>query len=843
MIHAATLSELIMRAGTDYSTRASHIWRPGFRALRFTYGDILRMAHRAAVLLEEAGVGKGDNVIIWAANSPYWVAAFWGCQLRGAVAVPMMLQNTPEFVARLMDITAAKAVFKSGALKLDTSIAAPVLDVERVLATAGAVSQAFTPAVVSPDDVAQILFTSGTTGNPKGVELRHRNILSNVYDVASLDILRPDDHLMSYLPLAHVFEQVVSLFLATAAGVPVTQAASLSGLHIRMNMVEDRPTIMLSVPEFLKLAVQQIESRAQREGKHGRLERLYRLPEGIPIRLKRWLARPVLRAFGGRLRLVVAGGSALDPGVGAQWESFGVMVLQGYGATETSPVVAVNRPVGRKTASVGPPMPSVQVRIAEDGEILVRGPNVVDGYYKRPEETAARFRDGWYYTDDIGEIDSDGHLHIRGRKKFLIVTPAGENVYPEDLETELNREPEVRDSAVLAIDPAGRFEIHAVVLPASGVVIDDPQAIASRVNARLQPHQRIQGISVWDAEDFPRTVTRKVRKNEVREWLDSRMGDAVPAKQFVPVGALERAVAAATGMPAEQILPESRLEADLKLDSLGRVTLVGIIEEEMGAVLDEGQIGPETTVADIREMLASRSQKEDRYDFRERPLGGCARFWRAVLQRLFVFPFIGVLAPMDVQGREKLDGVEGPVLFLPNHTSPIDGIVFKALPPRFRSRVAIAAGADVLYDRPGLSRFAGALELLANIYPFARESQVKSSLQYTGRLMDRGWSIVLFPEGKISTDGRLQQIKAGAGLLAVEMRATVVPVAICGTERVVRADAMTFVMPRRSRVTVCFGEPMSFSAGEDYAAAAARIQQAISSLLPPDRQPAPDRQP
>lgn len=831
MIDAQTLPEVIEHAGRAYAGDLAYIWRPKLRALKFTWGDMGRLARRMAHILESRGIQKGDRVVIWAVNSPFWVAAFYACQLKGAIAVPLMAQNTHDFVHRICEFTEARLVLKSAALKA-SGLTTPDINIEEAL-TGAETSEDFQRAEVRADDVAQILFTSGTTGSPKGVMHKHSNLLANVRDIFALNILRPDDHLMSFLPLAHVFEQVLSLYLAPAAGVPVTMAASLSGLHIRMCMVEDKPSIMTSVPEFLKLTIERIEGKAEQQGKLEKLRRLYHLAPRAPMWLRRRLARPVLERLGGRLRLVVSGGSALDPEIGNKWEALGIIVLQGYGATETSPVISVNRPEGRKTESVGPPLPSVQVRIAEDGEILARGPNVVDGYYKRPEETAERFRDGWYYTDDLGEIDKDGHLHIKGRKKFLIVTPAGENVYPEDLEAELHKEPEVKSAAVVAWKPGGRFEIHAVLLPKPGQTISDPQAVIERVNQRLQPHQRIQGVSVWDEDEFPRTVTRKVRKNEVLAWLESREGGLGAQKALAPVGAVERAISQATGIPAEEITQDKRLEADLKMDSLGRVTLAGILEEELGVFVDEGQLLPNTTVGEIREIVERREQKEERYEFDERPLSRRAVFWRRFWQKALVWPFVRTFARIEVRGRENLNGIDCPALFYPNHISPIDGaIVLKALPTRFQATTAIAAATDVVFENPAVKSHVRKLQALFNVYPFSREAQVKSSLEYTGRLLDRGFCIMLFPEGHMAREGRLQPVKLGAGLIAVEMGLPVVPVGVTGVEKMVPPDAEGLMMPRRARATVAIGQPLRFEPGTPYQDAANRIHEAIAQLLP-----------
>lgn len=833
MVKASTLSEFISRTETAYADKTAFVWRPVFRKEGFTYQEIGRMARQVACLLQARGVRQGDPVILWDINSPYWVSAFFGCQIIGAVAVPLMIQNTPEFVLRIREVTGAKVILKSQLVQLDTD--ALCLDLIPELKK-GTLHDTPEAAVVNPGDPAEILFTSGTTGTPKGVIIKHSNILSNLEDIEKLELILPSDRLLSILPLAHSFEQVASLFTAQALGLTVSQAVSLSGSHIRMIMAEDQPTVIVAVPEFLKLMIAQIEAKAEEQGRGDKLQKLFQLGPKIPMPLRRRLARQILARFGGRLRLVVSGGSALDPAVGDKWEAMGVMVIQGYGATECSPVISANTIADRSSASVGYPLPSVQVQLAEDQEILVKGPNVVDGYYNRPEETAARFKDGWYYTDDLGQYDDKGRLYIKGRKKFLIVTPGGENVYPEDIENELNKQPEVKDSAVLAWEPDGRFEIHAILLPKLGASIPDPGEFTQRVNKTLQPQQRMHGASVYDCEDFPRTVTRKVKKNELKDWLKARAEGGGKADLVVEVGAIERAIAKAAHLSPEKILPEMKLESDLKMDSLGRVTLVGIIEEDLGVALDESQITAETTVADIHRKVMQREQKQEVYEFNPRPTLPATRFKRLLLQRLLVWPVTNLFAPMKVIGRENLEGLETPALFFPNHISPADPlIVLKALPSGFQTTTASAAAADLLYEDARFSKYRGILETIGFMYPFAREGQIKSSIQYTARLMDRGFNILLFPEGRMSRDAKLLPIKAGIGLIAVEMRAPVVPVTIEGAEKIVPPDSHGLVVPKRSRVTVTFGKPIHFEEGVAYDQAANRIFQVLAEMLGPEK--------
>ena len=830
MFEATTLSELIEQSAARYADKPAFIWRPQFRAMRFSFQDMGTLARQAASLLEREGIRPGDRVILWGVNSPFWVATFFGCQLIGAVAVPLMAQNTPDFVQRVAQVTEAKLLMKSATMKsIPDGIRA--LNMETELQRED-LPEDFHRADARPDGLAEIMFTSGTTGVPKGVPITHHNILSNVADVYLLDLVSPGEHLLAILPLAHSFEQVASLFTAMAMGLTVTQAASLTSLHILMVMQEDHPTMMVAVPEFLKVVFQQIERRAEEAGKARQLQTLLGLAQRLPMSMRRQLASPILRSFGGKLRIIISGGSPLDPETGRKWEALGIPVIQGYGASECSPIIAANRMKDRTWDTVGYPIASVQLHLADDGEIMVKGPNVISGYYKRPKETARRFRDGWYYTDDIGEYDEVGRLRIKGRKSYVIVTPSGENVYPEDIESELVREPGVRDAAVLGLEKRGRFEMHAVLLGQHGKLEAAPRDIIEHVNDRLQPHQRIQGVSVWDGDDFPRTVTRKVKKNLVLDWLKEQE-QPVARRAAVAAGVVERTVANATGLPPEQITPDMKLESDLKLDSLGRVTLVGIIEEQLGVSLDEGRVTPTTTIADIKMMVEEHRQKEELYQFNPRPLtpGAIRRRW--LLQKTLAWPLLSALGPLQVEGRENLQGLEGPLLIYPTHISPVDPAwVMKALPAHYQTRTAIAAASDIVYEAPFIRRFAGTLELIFNCYPFARETQVKSSLLYTGRLLDRGFSVMLFPEGHMSRTGKLQEIMPGSALIAVEMSVPVVPVGITGTEKIASPGVKGVVVPHRAPVKVTFGAPLRFPAHTSYPLAAEHIHAALEKLIP-----------
>lgn len=823
-----TFGQFIERIGSEYGDKTAFIYRPRYRAIRWTYTDLLHASQMFAAQLEEQKVRKGDRVILWAGNSPYWVAAFFGCQLKGAVAVPLGPQNTPKFVKKITGITKAKLIVKNAALPgkiLDTK----TISVESTFDNWREKSRTFKKEKTTKDDLAEILFTSGTTGEPKGVKLKHSNILSNVEAISGLGVITNGDRIISFLPLSHIFEQVGGLFTPLAWGNPITQAASLSSLHIRLNMAEDHPTKMTAVPEFLKLALGRIEDTAREEGKMKTLETLYRLGPKLPIFIRRKLGKDIIHNFGGSLDTVIAGGAPMDPEVGRKFEAFGIRVLQGYGATETSPVIAVNTYERHSMDSVGPVIDGVEVRLGEDGEIFAKGPNVVDGYYKNPEKTKEAFKDGWYATDDIGFFDDEGLLHIQGRKKFLIVRPTGENVFPIEIEDMLGKQPNVSDSAVVGVELDGQFEVHAVLLPKRGKKLDG-QKIIDAVNKNLEPHQRLDGFSYWSEDDFPRSATRKVKKPLVVEWL-MKKGSKKTKSASGTIGGVERVLGSITGKNPKSIKPSSKLVGDLKMDSLQRVVFVAAMEEDLGVLLDEGEISPKTTVKEIKERLADKKNRDTRYPFLSWPLSKAVLVLRQVVQYGLGYPIAFVSSRLHIEGKEHLKDVEGPILLYANHISSFDaGFILRALPMGMRWKMAIAAASDAIWENPIMKRYLKFLVLSGNIYPISRREQVKAGLEYSGRLVDRGYSLLIFPESYISKDAKLQPLKQGAGFFAVEMDIPVYPVYITGTEILNPFRSRKYYWWKRPRVKIQFGERIPVSSKELYTQATAKINAAMVDL-------------
>ncbi|HKZ50168.1 MAG TPA: AMP-binding protein, partial [Dehalococcoidia bacterium] len=483
-----TLVDLLEEAAAGYSDRPSLSIDSGAGGDAWSYSRLWRAAHAVArYLREEQGIQRGERVLVWAPNSPQLVAAYFGAMLAGIVLVPLDAYSAPDFVGRIAQRSQPTAIITGAGQE-------PPVAGLRTISLSGLPFDAEGPLLEErplASDIVEIVFTSGTTGDPKGVVLAHGNIVANIDSVSGLIPRGPHYRLLSLLPLSHMLEQTAGLYLPLSYRATIHYAASRLPSVIFKAMGEHRITCMVVVPQVLDLFLKGIEREVRQRGQERRWRRAHRVASRLPFPLRRLLFRQVLRSLGGALDFFMCGGAYLPPPLADAWERMGVKVVQGYGATECSPVVTSNSLKKRVASSVGRPVRNVQVRLGEDGEVLVRGPNVFSGYWQNEEATRAAFtEDGWYCTGDLGVLDKGGYLYLKGRKKDLIVLANGMNVYPEDVENELKQEEAVRDCVVVGLtDPSGDVQVHAVILPAVQGEADEIRRqvdeAVRRANARL----------------------------------------------------------------------------------------------------------------------------------------------------------------------------------------------------------------------------------------------------------------------------------------------------------------------------------------------------------------------
>jgi long-chain acyl-CoA synthetase len=843
----SNLYELVRRRAERHPTVVAIGGQEGLSWRSLTSRELLGLVDRlAAEISHELGVRAGDRVVIWVPNqwrTPVYLFALWKL---GAIVVPFDREMNPEAGASILQSVEPRAVL----VGYDER---PAWGSGHDLVSwwdPGRRGGQPAPSWSDPgEELAAIFFTSGTTGNPKGCMITHANLVSQVAAAHERIPLDTGCRLASILPLSHLFELTCGLVYPLEAGAAVHYIPSRRGPDIVRVLSEQHITHMMAVPQVLALMGQALEQQLR-----GALpERVYNAlcwaADHLPLGQRRQLFWMVHRKIGGQLRLLAAGGAALAPETQRLWERLGVRVVQGYGTSECSPIIACARADGSTPpGSVGPPVSGVQVRLRAEpeGELLVKGPNVMRGYWKDPQRTAEVLSpDGWYATGDLARIDSRSNVWLVGRAKDLIVLPSGLNVWPQDLEDVLRSDPAVRDAAVVAVaTPSGGATLHAYLLGRPG---GDLVAIVARANARLAQHQRLASASWWPEADFPRTGgLGKVRRHllPVPDTAHSIQVQAFEAADD-PVG---QAIAGVAHLPA--VAPTQTL-ADLGLDSLGLTELALALEEKTGRAVADGDLRIDLHVQDVRDLIARAPAAEGTDGgpgIAVPPLwvytwGRALRFLDLPFDLLYRFAITRTV----VLGAGNLAELPERVVVAGTHHSFADIALVRAglhrTPARrLGARLVIAAGAAGAGWQHPLARYA---VVALGLYPLQQVHNRDASLRLLVRIAQAGNTVLIFPQGthsrpaqEVANDPAVR-FRTGVAHLAMALGASVVPFGLAGTERVMPAFLDDFKGPvlagvpvsiRREPLAIAFGPPVSLEPGEEPQAFAERLQEVCYTL-------------
>src|SRR3984957_8821605 len=848
--------------------------RRGYRMEWFTYGQVLDLASRFARELDARQIGKGDRVMLWGENRAEWVAAFFGCVVRGVVVVPMDNGASADFAARVFRQVEARLLVCSRLHTQDTADKFPAaglaMTLEDLPQAVGRHSAVPVSAAIGlgRDDILQIVFTSGTTTEPKGVIITHGNVLANISPLEQ-EIRRYLKYerfvhpvrFLNLLPLSHVFGQFLGLFLPPLLAGTVIFQEEFNPSEIIRTIHRERISVLVSVPRVLQSIKQKIERDVEDRGKMAQFQQRFRSAEGKHFLRRWWIFRKIRRQFGWKFLAFICGGAALDPETEEFWGRLGYAAIQGYGLTETTSLISVNHPFKLCKGSIGKVLPGRELKLAEDGEILVRGGGVAAASWDAFGRHDLTGDQGWYRTGDVGALDDAGNLYFKGRKKEVIVTPAGLNIYPEDLEAALRRQPEIKDCVVVGIARRGNdreenAEPCAVVIlrdhvngdAASESRTDDlVSEIVQRTNQSLAEYQRMRMWLQWPQEDFPRTSTQKPRKNLIQEVAqthflapDSKSGSN-PISAPAPIADL---ITRIVGRPVPNLQATATLDSDLGLSSLDRVELLGALEDRYQVDLSETRFSSVRTVGDLERILrgeaSNQAQQKSAYHYPRWTLRWPATWLRFLAHYLLLRPAIVLLGWPRIEGREHLRGVTGPLLVVCNHIADVDfAFVQTALPARFRHTLATATrGEDLEALRtppPSRGFFAGIYDRmlwflgvsLLNIFPLPREAGFRQSFAYAGEAVDRGYSILVFPEGRHTVEGTINSFRAGIGLLANNLGIPVLPLRIVGLFEL-KVAGKRFAAPWRIRVRI--GQPIKFAPGTDPVQIAAALQKAVELL-------------
>jgi long-chain acyl-CoA synthetase len=524
-----TLGAFLREVTARYGTQPAISYKPraGAATEVWSYRRLWEQTTRMTRWLQAQGIDPGDRIVIWGPNSAWWVAAYFGALRLGAILVPIDVRSTADFVARAVEQTDPKLALRSQTVTVPWDYPVPVTaleDLDAVLPTAPAEEP---DPKVAPDDIAELVFTSGATGTPKGVIMTHANVTATVEAMNDLVPNYPHFRTLSLLPLSHMMEQTVDLLLALYRGAHIYYLGSVQPVALMEALQEHKPTTMLLVPQALDMFMSMIEREVEKQGKQKEWPRLQALAEHLPLKARRLLFRPAYSKLGGHIEFLCSGGAPLAPELIHKWELIGIPIIQGFGMTEAATAITITPINDRSPHHVGKPVRGVEMRIAPDGEILARGPNITPGYWQNPEATAAAFEDGWYKTGDLGRLDEGGHLVYLGRKKDMIVLANGLNVFPQDIEQILRTLPGVKEGVVIGLPTERGQQVHAVLLLDPDAPA--PETLVRQANERLAPHQRITGWTVWPERDFPRTHTLKIKKPEVLEQVRALQAAPTPA--------------------------------------------------------------------------------------------------------------------------------------------------------------------------------------------------------------------------------------------------------------------------------------------------------------------------
>lgn len=844
---------------------------------QFTYGLMHQYAERVGHFLLRQGVTRGDRVMLLSENRPEWPIAYFGILKAGGVAVPLDWQLTEAEVINLARSSAAHTLLVSTKIherlpELQASLAAAGLATKVELLPEALVDGPRVGKLLktgNPEDTASLIFTSGTTGQPKGVMLTHRNFSALIAKIGGVFKLATGDGILSVLPLFHTFEFTCGMLTPLSRGAEITYIDEVTADRLGEALETGRITAMIGVPALWQLLHRKItQELAARSGfveqaaktlfsAHGEFR------ERFDMNLGKLLFWPVHRKFGGRLRYLVSGGSALDPEVYEAFHSLGFSIAEGYGLTETAPVLTVTPIQNKKVAgSVGKPLDGISVKLAEIdsegiGEILARGPTVMAGYFQNAEATQAVMADGWLKTGDLGKFDDEGNLVLVGRKKDVIIDANGKNVYPDELEEVYSKHARIKELSIVGFpDEGGNEKVACLCVPDYG---DLPRDEVRReldkhfrdTSAGMPFYRRIKLLHFWDGT-LPRTATRKVKRKLIIEEL-KKLEKLTQATQAQVQASrtqggdqwLHDLIAEVAQRPAGSVNGMSNLASDLGFDSL-MLTELSVGLEAAGVALPAIQDLTDIQTVDelaklVRsakkggELVRSRREEDEEDDEKSEEIE-IPEFVSNIGRKLLSLgqkALYESVFDVEVHGRNHIPRT-GTFLVVANHSSHLDmGLVKLALGEEGERLVALAAR-DYFFNTPLKRAY---FENFTNLIPMDRHGSLRESLGLAGDALEQGWHLLIFPEGTRSKDGQLAEFKPTTGYLSLTHNVDILPLHISGAHEALPKGSM---VPKSSELVVRIGAPLSvatlrekakgMSRSEAYRVVTAEAELAVKAL-------------
>ena len=831
-----TLNQLILETTTKFSNHPAFSQKIGFRTRTYTYTDIYNYLRRINAYFESKDIKPGDKIIILSLNRPEYSVLILGALLYGVTIIPIDFRTNHETISLFVKKTNPKAIFTTQFFEsLFKGLDPEMYELDNLFPELEAFEMGVLPQS-DPNQIAAILFTSGTTGEPKGTMITCNNILASINSVRQVFVLPNYFRILSLLPLSHALEMFGGFLTTYTYGCHVHYIERINSITIVQAIRRYRIQGMAVVPQMLRIILQNIERRLKEEKNEEQWEKGQKIAPLLPMQMRRMLFNKLHQNLGGSLELFVCGSAPLEAKLAQIWENTGIRVLEGYGASETTGFISVNSMKHNKIGTVGKLLPGLDYQRTEDGELLVAGRNIVYGYYENEEKSKETFQNGWFHTGDIIQVGRDGYLSIVGREKFKIVLADGKKVYPEDIERKLNNDPAVIDSTVFGLPTPEGEVVHAELILKNPKKID---AIINSVNKKLNSHEQVMDYALWHEKDFPRNKTLKVDREAVKQAVIHRKSSTAKGEEdeHLENDKLTIIFRLLSGKKSLRLNDDDILSTDLKLDSLKRVEMLALIEEEFGVSLDEMKLTPQSTIKDLRELIEHGKPVmiEDGEKLRQWQFTPTMDTVRTKLQETIMFPLFNIPLKVKVAHPENLLYLKTPQLFIFNHVGPHDIVsILRILPTEVRKKLAIAATSQIWHDPIYERAFA---EIFANAFPFVKaeiHSAMRGNFDRVGQLLDMGYNIMISPEGNYTHTGELLPFHTGAGFIAVEMGVPVVPFKINGYYELwgdTPERKLNFYWPKHpGNVEVIVGEPITFEKGTSYEEATETLRQSLLNL-------------
>jgi len=781
-----------------------------YRGSEISYAELLESVSSFANLID---ITPNDRVAIVMENRPEWIYAFYGTWKKGGIVVPVDFMSTSQEMRYIFNDAEPSVVFCSDETyprvkEASEDLPLKVINVDNIVLPApweGNVRR-------DENNIAVLPYTSGTTGNPKGVMLTFKNLMSNVRGVANVGLAGREDKTLAILPFHHTYPLMTTVLLPLYLGATVVFLDKLTPEDILEKLQKYQITVLIGVPRLYQLFHRRITEEIN---KNTLAKSLFKLMKKIKNqKIRKLIFKKVHDAFGGSIKYMVSGGAKLPLEIAEDLTTLGFTVIEGYGLTETSPIVSFNPPDKIKLGSVGIPIKGVEVKTTEEGEIIVHGDNVMKGYWKNPEETQKVIINGWLYTGDLGKIDEEGYIYITGRKKEIIVLGSGKNIFPEEIESKiLAKAPYIKEVGVFEkggkllaliypdLEKVKEFGITNLEETIKWEVID-------KVNRELPEWKRVVGFKIVKTE-LPKTRLGKLRRfllPQVYEKAGELKEDKTEDYSIFETQEGRIIKECLQKISQKEVKPGDHIELDLGLDSLAKVELLGFIETNFGISLSEEELSKNLVVKDLIELVRSKKRSVESKEVS----------WREILTKaepyeLHHYPFIFEIGRkllklyfklyhrIDVRGLENLPGP--PFIIAPNHQSYLDAFAIAAVLPKKIAHQTYFLGDETYFRNPVSATFGK----LAHVITVNVNRGLKESLQKTAYALMSGKVVVIFPEGARTRTGDLMEFKKGVAILARELGVPIVPVAIEGAYE---AWSVYDKLPKPKKIKVMFGKPI-----------------------------------